>query len=312
MCKQKTVIVGELGPGQPACEACFSATSLRYECDRCHCVQQISHPMHRYQIEGSQSWSTSTWACRGACQDFTHWRLVSDGAEMRIIVIGEVGTGKSTLLANVFGVAAKAGNKAGGETKVVKEYPGYNKVIGHATVIDTPGIGDKHVKLGDLTDKINEKLAGKPIDCIIMTFSIKNPRLSLGHQVGALLFPLLVKKSGHQDQDEKNATWGRCIITLTACDLVKKDPDEFGPQLAAFSERKKHSIPVELADSVQSDAFKLATVGKGDYGYADLEQKMKGFKDKPPVHINEIARDDLVKIVAKVNGISPEVVDRKK
>jgi len=231
---------------------------------------------------------------------------------MRIIVIGEAGTGKSTLLANVFGVPAKAGNAAGGVTKVIEEFAGYNPVIGHATVIDTPGIDDKHVKLGNLTKEINEILAGKPIDCIIMTSSIKNPRLSLGHQLAAQLFPLLVKQSDHQDQDEKNRTWGRCIITLTSCDLVKTNPDEFGPQLAAFRERQPDSIPVELTDYVQSDAFKLATVGKGDYGYADLEQKMKGFKDKPPVHINEIARDDLVKIVAKVNGISPEVVDRKK
>jgi len=59
------------------CSACLlgSIHVLSYECDRCHNVQQIPHPMWRYQPQPDQ-FGTESWACHAACGDYTHWRVV--------------------------------------------------------------------------------------------------------------------------------------------------------------------------------------------------------------------------------------------
>ena len=52
---------------------------LRYECDRCHRVQLIAHPMYRYQPD-PLTFGTDTWACHAGCGTYTHWRIVADDA----------------------------------------------------------------------------------------------------------------------------------------------------------------------------------------------------------------------------------------
>jgi len=56
------------------CDACFFGLShpLRYECQRCHRLQRIPHPMYRYQ-EAPERFGTVTWSCH-YCQDYTFWR----------------------------------------------------------------------------------------------------------------------------------------------------------------------------------------------------------------------------------------------
>ena len=46
------------------CEMCVLGRSftMRYECERCHCIQRIPHPMWRYQEEGATSFGTNSWA----------------------------------------------------------------------------------------------------------------------------------------------------------------------------------------------------------------------------------------------------------
>jgi hypothetical protein len=46
---------------------------LRYQCDRCHGLQRIPHPMWRY-MPAPDAFGTETWACQ-RCHDFTHWRV---------------------------------------------------------------------------------------------------------------------------------------------------------------------------------------------------------------------------------------------
>lgn len=48
---------------------------LRYECDRCHRIQMIPHPMYRYQ-EHPTSFGNTTWACHVGCGDYTRWRII--------------------------------------------------------------------------------------------------------------------------------------------------------------------------------------------------------------------------------------------
>lgn len=77
MCRQQRVIVDE-----SCCSACLSGRRLgplRYECDRCHRVQRIAHPMYRYQ-PNPLAFGTDTWACHSGCGTFTHWRIVSGDA----------------------------------------------------------------------------------------------------------------------------------------------------------------------------------------------------------------------------------------
>mmetsp|Transcript_24001 Transcript_24001/g.31877 ORF Transcript_24001/g.31877 Transcript_24001/m.31877 type:complete len:189 (+) Transcript_24001:117-683(+) len=57
----------ELGRQNPA----------RYECDRCHQVQRIPHPMYRYQPTPTE-FGGATWACHQRCGDYTHWRIIPE------------------------------------------------------------------------------------------------------------------------------------------------------------------------------------------------------------------------------------------
>jgi len=74
MCRQQKVIVDS-----NKCDACLfgSLYKFRYECDRCHQVQRIAHPMWRYQSDCS-SFGSATWACHQRCGTYTHWRLMPD------------------------------------------------------------------------------------------------------------------------------------------------------------------------------------------------------------------------------------------
>lgn len=58
------------------CDACFLGRRrpLLYECQQCHRIQGIPHPMYRYQAQ-PDVFGNVTWACHGPCQAFTYWRI---------------------------------------------------------------------------------------------------------------------------------------------------------------------------------------------------------------------------------------------
>ena len=72
MCRQSNPLVGT----SLLCDACTfgCGNPLRYECDACHNVQRIPHPMYRYQPL-PEAFSTATWACHQRCGRQTHWRI---------------------------------------------------------------------------------------------------------------------------------------------------------------------------------------------------------------------------------------------
>ncbi|CAK9074501.1 unnamed protein product [Durusdinium trenchii] len=74
MCRQMHILVD-----QGMCEACNLGRRyvFRYECQRCHRLQRIPHPMWRYQATPTD-FSSSTWACHQGCGDYTTWRLAPE------------------------------------------------------------------------------------------------------------------------------------------------------------------------------------------------------------------------------------------
>lgn len=61
------------------CSACYSGirNPLRYECNTCHRIQRIPHPMYRYQ-ENPFSFGSSSWACHQGCHTYTMWRIIPE------------------------------------------------------------------------------------------------------------------------------------------------------------------------------------------------------------------------------------------
>ena len=80
MCGQMRMIVDD---HRMICESCILGLRycFNYECDSCHRVQRIPHPMWKYQ-ELPTSFSRETWACHLGCQAQTHWRIISEQAAL--------------------------------------------------------------------------------------------------------------------------------------------------------------------------------------------------------------------------------------
>ena len=78
ICRQTRVIVNEQ---QGICEACLLGLRYRfqYECDSCHRVQRIAHPMWKYQRTPTV-FGTETWSCQLGCNRQTHWKIIATQA----------------------------------------------------------------------------------------------------------------------------------------------------------------------------------------------------------------------------------------
>ena len=78
ICKQTRTIVDER---RLICEACMLGMRycFKYECEVCHHVQRIPHPMWKYQPKPSD-FTNDTWACNTFCHRQTRWRIVPEQA----------------------------------------------------------------------------------------------------------------------------------------------------------------------------------------------------------------------------------------
>ncbi len=61
--------------------------ALLYECDRCHRLQRIPHPMWRYQTS-PDSFGDTSWACHVGCGAFTRWRVAP--RELHLVPLHDV------------------------------------------------------------------------------------------------------------------------------------------------------------------------------------------------------------------------------
>ena len=77
VCNQARPVAERMGrPERPLCGACAMGVRrpLRYECERCHRVGPVPHPMYRYQATPGE-FGNNPWFCQ-PCADFTNRRLV--------------------------------------------------------------------------------------------------------------------------------------------------------------------------------------------------------------------------------------------
>ena len=141
-------------------------------------------------------------------------------APKRILVIGEVGDGKSTLINALRdplkSAEAKAGKAARGMTKVITEFAGKPiPGVGDVVYLDTPGIGDLDVPLKDLFVMFEAQLAGTvgKVDGVLVTHRCRTRASSWARRS-----QFLVSK-GFVGGDEK---W-RNIIVGTKADKADND-----------------------------------------------------------------------------------------
>jgi hypothetical protein len=65
VCNQARPVAETLRDGRPLCTACALGirNPLRYECERCHRVGPVPHPMYRYQVSPA-TFGNNTWFCQ--------------------------------------------------------------------------------------------------------------------------------------------------------------------------------------------------------------------------------------------------------
>lgn len=70
------------------CDSCYLGRRqpLKYECQQCHGIQKIPHPMYRYQ-KSEDVFGNVTWACQGKCGRFTNWKIQPE--ELHRVPLGD-------------------------------------------------------------------------------------------------------------------------------------------------------------------------------------------------------------------------------
>ena len=204
----------------------------------------------------------------------------------RIVVIGDAGTGKSTLINQMFGANATVGRSARGVTKAITCYP----CTGDVEVYDTPGLGDRDVPLNTLVQLLNENFAGKEIDAIVLTYSLLHPRLSLGHQVIAALLPKMVPGMD---------PFSRVLLVGTHAD----DPNA----------NCSSDVPHTFGEMTRCLSFTHTTSGIDSCGAVSdsLSRMTAPTATNPPIVAGTVTRDDVVDVVSIVTGIAKAVVGLK-
>lgn len=100
--------------------------------------------------------------------------VATSQAEVKILVIGRTGSGKSTLINNILGrKVAKVGDRPFPQTKTFSVYE--EEIHGiHVTACDTPGLGDASRKEADYMTKM-KTFCGDP-DLVLFCLSMDNTR----------------------------------------------------------------------------------------------------------------------------------------
>ena len=130
--------------------------------------------------------------------------------EFGVLLIGETGSGKSTLINNLLGedVAAE-GHTCNPETKTIRQYRGTAADV-PVVLYDTPGTDDMTAASDrDLCKDIKKLIKSKKVGLTIFCFSMNEQRIKRSH--------ISTMRAYH----EATVNWDSTIVALTFADKIK-------------------------------------------------------------------------------------------
>ena len=135
--------------------------------------------------------------------------LAEECPEFRVLLIGETGSGKSTLINNLLGEeVADEGHSLGPETTTIREYRSKIADV-PITLYDTPGLNDMTPTADrDLCKEMKSMITSKKICLTIFCFSMEGKRLRSNH--------IETMRCYHG----ASVDWNRTIVALTFADKV--------------------------------------------------------------------------------------------
>jgi GTPase Era involved in 16S rRNA processing len=175
-----------------------------------------------------------------------------------LLIIGECGDGKSTLVNALRDPARSEGAKAGlatrGVTKDIRVFEG-KPIKGRAIqIMDTPGIGDQDVTPLSLVAMIEAKLSDHPIPIsgVIVTTPAANGRIKLGAQVVQTLV-----EHGFIGEHK----WDSIILVGTKSDKAEEDEKAFFRDnvVKDFFEKAPPGTSPKFALTTKEDVSQLVT-----------------------------------------------------
>ena len=192
-------------------------------------------------------------------------KLRSDCPELKLLVIGETGVGKSTLINNLLGdELAGVGHKVESATSTIAHYIGEIEGV-PVKLYDTPGLGDSRSERDDeYLQEIKKLMKTETIHLIIYCLKMTETRMRRS----------LIRT--FQQYTEIGVEWRKTVIALTFADSLQLPPNlkkkkEYSI-IRYFNERLDEwrvEIPKTLASEIALEETTLACISinptAGDY-----------------------------------------------
>jgi len=215
------------------------------------------------------------------------------------IVIGEPGMGKSTVTYNLAGRPKLEGERkfldgmdAKGVTKHFEPFKVNLRGEGFVdTLIDTPGLGDQDVKLGEWLGKA-EKGFGM-VDAIIVCVSETNPRITMGAELVSLMIGGGFLKDA-KNKKQRELLHDKIVLVGTKGNLATKKMRKAMPGVA-----KQFAEKAELNDV----GVTYIPVDAGTWKEPDYDET-------PPLVLDNL-REHFRKLTTKIKRLEREGIDTK-
>jgi len=223
----------------------------------------------------------------------------SQKTQFSAIVIGEPGMGKSTVTYNLAGRPKLEGERkfldgmdAKGVTKHFEPFKVNLRGEGFVdTLIDTPGLGDQDVKLGEWLGKA-EKGFGM-VDAIIVCVSETNPRITMGAELVSLMIGGGFLKDA-KNKKQRELLHDKIVLVGTKGNLATNKM-----RRAMSGVAQQFAVKAELKDvGVTYIPVDAGTWEEPDY-------------DETPVLVLKKLREHFRKLTSKIRRLESEGIDTK-